>query len=76
MTQLHPQLHAPAVHLAVAGSSELRSNVNQRDVVARGIATLGELGIMPAVEYLKSNGVGPKVIERVVLEPGRRRAAA
>ncbi|MEW7847834.1 hypothetical protein AB2N08_03950 [Massilia aurea] len=69
-------LHAQHDLSRVASASELRSNADQRDVVTRGIATLCELGVMPAVEYLKSNGVGPKVIERVVLEPERRRASA
>ena len=69
-------LHAQHDHQRVASSSELRSNASQRDVVARGIATLCELGVMPAVEYLKSNGVRAKVIERVVLEPERRRAVS
>lgn len=67
---------AKDINQRVAAASEPRQNANQRDVVARGIATLCEIGIMPAVEYLKSNGVRPKVIERVLLEPERRRAAA
>ena len=29
-----------------------------------------------AVEYLKSHGIAPKVIERVLLEPARRRSPA
>lgn len=51
-----------------------RANVDQRDVVTRGIATQGESGAVPAIEYLKSQGVRPAIIERVLLEPGRRRA--
>ena len=69
-------LHAQDIHPRVASVSELRSNADQRDVVTRGIATLSELGVVPAVEYLKSNGVRPKVIERVLLEPERRRMLA
>ncbi len=60
----------------LSGSSELRRNVRERDIVARGIATLGECGTMPALEYLKAHGVRPQVIERVLLEPERRRAPA
>lgn len=67
---------AQDINQRVAGSSELRQNASQCDVVARGIATLVESGIMPAVEYLKSHGVRLHVIERVLLEPQRRRAAA
>jgi hypothetical protein len=70
MSHLHAQDTLPRV----ASATELRSNASQRDVVTHGIATLSELGIMPAVEYLKSNGIGSKVIERVLLEPERRRA--
>lgn len=60
----------------LAGPSELRRNTRQRDIVARGIATLGECGTMPALEYLKAHGVRPQVIERVLLEPERRRVLA
>ena len=67
-------LHAQDTPPRVASALELRSNASQRDVVTHGIATLSELGIMPAVEYLKSNVIGSKVIERVLLDPGRRRA--
>lgn len=67
---------AQEINQALAASSELRRNSGQRDIVARGIATLCECGIMPAVEYLKSHGVRPQVIERVLLEPERRRTLA
>lgn len=68
---LAQQVHQPATIIP-----ELRQNASQHAVVARGIATLGKSGIMPAVEYLKLHGVRPQVIERVLLEPERRRAAA
>ncbi|WP_306397859.1 hypothetical protein [Telluria beijingensis] len=67
---------AREINQRLAATSELRRNILHRDIVARGIATLRESGIMPAVEYLKSQGVRPQVIERVVLEPERRRAPA
>ncbi|MDN4039606.1 hypothetical protein [Massilia sp. YIM B02443] len=57
-------------------SGELRSDARQRDIVAGGIALLRESGIMTAVEYLKSHAIRPHVIERVLLEPQRRRASA
>lgn len=34
-----------------------------------------ESGVMTAVEYLKSHAIRPHVIERVLLEPQRRRAS-
>lgn len=61
---------------ALALPAELRRDGRQRDIVSRGIAMLGEAGIMPALEYLKSHAVNARVIERVLLEPGRRRAGA
>jgi hypothetical protein len=67
---------AQDINQCAAASSELRRNVGQRDIVARGITTLCECGIMPAVEFLKLHGVRPQVIERVLLEPERRRALA
>lgn len=67
---------AQDINQRLSGSSELRRNVGQRDIVARGIATLVECGTMPALEYLKAHGVRRQVIERVLLEPERRRALA
>lgn len=67
-------LHSEEVDRGLAGLAEPRRNTGQRDIVTRGLATLSESGIVPAVEYLKSNGVRPQVIERVLLEPARRRA--
>ena len=64
---------------AVAGavlafSPELRSNLAQRDIVGRGIALLREHGTLAAIEYLKRHAINPRIIERVLLEPGRRAA--
>lgn len=67
---------AQDINQSLSGSSELRRNMRQQDIVARGIATLRECGTMPALEYLKAHGVRPQVIERVLLEPERRRALA
>ena len=64
---------AQEINQCLAASSELRRNSRQRDIVSHSIATLRESGIMPAVEYLKSHGVRAQVIERVLLEPERRR---
>ncbi|MDY0973717.1 hypothetical protein SOM61_01985 [Massilia sp. CFBP9012] len=67
---------AQDINQRLSGSSELRHNMRQQDIVARGIETLGECGTMPALEYLKAHGVRRQVIERVLLEPERRRALA
>lgn len=67
---------AQEINQSLAASSELRCNSRQRDIVSHGIATLRESGTMPAVEYLKLQGVRPQAIERVLLEPARRRTLA
>lgn len=59
----------------VALNHELRSNHLQRDIVGRGITLQGDFGILAALEFLKSHAVAPSVIERVLLEPGRRAAS-
>jgi hypothetical protein len=56
----------------VAVPADMRRDLRQRDVVARGVALLGDAGMVPAVEFLKSHKVKSQVIERVLLEPGRR----
>jgi hypothetical protein len=53
---------------------EARSDLRQRDIVASGIAMLPGGGVMMALEYLKLHAIGAQVIERVLLEPDRRRA--
>lgn len=67
---------APCVPAAPA--CELRRDLRQRDIVASAIAMLsqGHGSIMPAVEYLKAHAIRPHVIERVMLEPARRRMLA
>jgi len=59
---------------AGAISAEARSDARQSDIVASGIAMLPGGGVMMAFEYLKLHAIGAHVIERVLLEPQRRRA--
>jgi len=63
---------------ATPHSCELRRDLRQRDIVDSAIAMLnqGHGSIMPAVEYLKAHAIRPHVIERVMLEPARRRMLA
>ncbi|MEH6434852.1 hypothetical protein [Massilia sp. DD77] len=56
-------------------TSDLRRNLRQRDVVARGIGLLRDCGTLAALEFLKRHAVQPQVIERVLLDPARRAAA-
>jgi hypothetical protein len=52
-----------------------RRDQRRRDVVDQSILIQHRANTMCAVEYLKSNGVAAHVIERVLLEPERRRAS-
>ncbi|MDB5960044.1 MAG: hypothetical protein JWP59_1338 [Massilia sp.] len=52
-----------------------RLDTSARDFVDHAIAVQESANTMSAVEYLKSHDVAPHVIERVLLEPERRRTA-
>ncbi|WP_313705280.1 hypothetical protein [Massilia sp.] len=60
--------------VAAMVAGEARTDVRQRIIVDDGIAVQSNANTMSAVEYLRSRNVGRAVIERVLLEPGRRRA--
>ncbi len=68
------EINQPVAASSQEGTIELRSDVHQRDIVTSSLALLGESGVMTALEYLKTHAVRPQVIERVLLEPRRRRA--
>lgn len=57
---------------AIAGYE--RQDARQRDIVDHAIAVQESSNTMSAIEYLKSHDVEAHVIERVLLEPERRRA--
>ena len=59
-----------------AGTGEARLDARQRVIVDNAIALLGRSNTMSAFEYLRSHGVRTQIIERVLLEPLRRRALA
>lgn len=69
------EISQPVAASLQGGTVELRCDAHQRDIVTSSLALLGESGIMTALEYLKSHAIRPQVIERVLLEPQRRRAA-
>ena len=50
-----------------------RQDVRRRDIVNHGISVQESSNTMSAIEYLKSHDIDPDVIERVLLEPHRRR---
>jgi hypothetical protein len=50
-----------------------RHDLRQRDIVNHAILVQESANTVSAIEYLKSHEVAPGIIERVLLEPGRRR---
>lgn len=50
-----------------------RQDLRRRDIVNHGISVQESSNTMSAIEYLKSHDIDPSVIERVLLEPHRRR---
>jgi hypothetical protein len=53
---------------------ESRTDARQRRIVDAGIAVQGSSNTMSAFEYLRAHDIGAHVIERVLLEPHRRRS--
>ena len=51
-----------------------RRDIRCRDIVDHAIAVQESRNTMSAVEYLKSHDIDADVIERVMLDPDRRRA--
>ncbi|MGZ8289064.1 MAG: hypothetical protein ACXW2U_06095 [Telluria sp.] len=64
---------AGAVNLAMVEPPYERTDARKRDIVNRAISVQEASNTVSALEYLKSHGISPSVIERVLLEPGRRR---
>jgi hypothetical protein len=60
--------------LAVIEPNYERLDLRRRDIVNHGISVQESANTMSAIEYLKSHDIAPHVIERVLLEPDRRRA--
>lgn len=50
-----------------------RTDARRRDIVNHAISVQEASNTVAALEYLKSHGISPKVIERVLLDPARRR---
>jgi len=53
------------------------ARINQKmcDIVNMGIAVQAAFSTLCALEYLKSYNIDPELIERVLLQPERRRSA-
>ncbi len=55
---------------------DARTDARQRVIVDAGIAVQGSSNTMSAVEYLRTRDIRSHVIERVLLEPHRRRSGS
>ncbi|TFW34836.1 hypothetical protein [Massilia horti] len=73
MNQHRPQCPGD---LAIATADDARLNYHWRDIVEHAIQMQAASNTMSAFEYLRTRDVDPRVIERVLLEPGRRRSSA
>lgn len=69
----HSQVE-PAALLSVM--IEARSDARKRVIVDAGIAVQDSTNTMSAVEYLRTRDIHARVIERVLLEPHRRRSGS
>ncbi len=56
-----------------AEPSYLRSDTYRRDIVDRAISVKESRSTMSALEFLKAHDIDARVIERVLLDPQRRR---
>lgn len=70
MNQFH---YSGPSDLAVAEADYQRLDLRRRDIVNHGISVQESSNTVSAIEYLKSHDIDPDVIERVLLEPNRRR---
>jgi hypothetical protein len=59
--------------LAVAEPPYERLDLQRRDIVNHAISVQESSNTISALEYLKSHDIDANVIERVLLEPQRRR---
>jgi hypothetical protein len=69
-------LLSQASNLALAEPHYERLDLKRRDIVNHGISVQESSNTMAAVEYLKAHDIDARVIERVLLEPQRRRRNA
>lgn len=60
----------------LAANIDARTDARQRVIVDAGIAVQDSSNTMSAVEYLRTRDIHSDVIERVLLEPHRRRSGS
>lgn len=70
---MNPLRNDPGDNVAIDEPNYERRDVRCRDIVDHAIAVQESRNTMSAFEYLKSHDIDADVIERVLLDPGRRR---
>lgn len=70
---MNPLRNDPGDSVAIDESNYGRRDVRCRDIVDHAICVQESSNTMSAVEYLKSHDIDADVIERVLLDPERRR---
>lgn len=71
---MNPKQQQDSGGLAFAGTDYTRRDKRRRDIVNHAISVQEGSNTMSAIEYLKAHDIDAAVIERVLLEPMRRRA--
>ncbi|MES2149552.1 MAG: hypothetical protein V4508_07135 [Pseudomonadota bacterium] len=72
---MNPHRMAGSGSAALAEPSYQRQDLQRRDIVNHGISLQESSNTISAVEFLKSHDIAGHVIERVLLEPQRRRTS-
>ncbi len=67
------QYQYAAANVAVVEPSYKRTDIRGRDIVNHAISVQEVSNTVAALEFLKSHGIAAHIIERVLLEPSRRR---
>ena len=67
------QMKGSPYDLPARAMAEARRDMRQRDIVNHAIDVQQSANTVSAIEYLKSHDIASGVIERILLEPGRRR---
>jgi len=64
-----------AIAAPLADTNYERQDLHRRELVDRAIGLQQSSNTMSAIEFLKSHDIDARLIERVLLEPHRRRAS-
>lgn len=70
---MNPLRNDPCDKVAIDEPNYERRDVRCRDIVDHAIAVQESRNTMSALEYLKAHDIDADVIERVLLDPDRRR---